>query len=40
VNLVFQAVTALVGQAVQQQNVQANSSNFNTAVAPTATPFR
>ena len=38
VNLVFQAVTALVGQAMQQQNVQNNNSNFNSAVTPT--PFR
>jgi hypothetical protein len=38
VNLIFQAVTALVGQAMQQ-NAQ-NSSGSNAAVTPTATPFR
>jgi len=40
VNLIFQAVTALVGQAMQQQNMQNNGSNGNTMVTPTATPFR
>jgi hypothetical protein len=37
INLIFQAVNALVGQAMQQQNGQ-TMSNSNVAVTPTTTP--